>query len=182
MDSSFRNWVVASSCWLLSSDQTPATIAGRLSNCNNKQSNTTVTTVFTTNYPIDSNHRISIDQTTKSKKQSPRWSPNYLFLDNGGRLKRSSELLLSLETLTALLLEALFALTLPDLDHVVLPPPATFVGVDCNLVAVAANLGPSIGPERHRFDLAPIESTTVKSIWGWKNPRNFDWELRDTGL
>ena len=32
MESSFRNWVVASSCKLLSSDQTPATIEGKLSN------------------------------------------------------------------------------------------------------------------------------------------------------
>lgn len=34
IESSFLKCVVASSCAFLSSDQTPATIAGRLSNCN----------------------------------------------------------------------------------------------------------------------------------------------------
>jgi len=34
IESSFRKWVVPSSCEFLSSDQTPAIIAGRVSNCN----------------------------------------------------------------------------------------------------------------------------------------------------
>ena len=65
-------------------------------------------------------------------------------------MERSGELLLSLEAFAALLLEALFALALADLHHVVLPPPATLVGVHRHLVAVAANLGSSIRPQRHR--------------------------------
>lgn len=36
IDSNFRNWVVASSCMLLSSDQTPAIIPGRFSSCSNQ--------------------------------------------------------------------------------------------------------------------------------------------------
>lgn len=75
----------------------------------------------------------------------------YLSLDNGGRLNRSRELRLSLKTFTSLLQETLFALTFTDLHHVVFSSPATFVGVDGNLVTVAANFGSSIRSERHRF-------------------------------
>lgn len=74
----------------------------------------------------------------------------HLLVDSGS-LKRSRKLLLSLETFATLLLQALFALALSDLDHIILSSPATLVSINCNLVTVAANLGSGIWPERHGF-------------------------------
>lgn len=74
----------------------------------------------------------------------------YIFVDSGV-LKRSGKLLVSLEAFATLLEQTLFALALADLDHVVLSSPAALVGVNGDLVTVAANLGSGIWPERHRL-------------------------------
>jgi len=101
---------------------------------------------------------------------------SYLFLDNGGRLKRSSKLRLILKTFTSFLQETFFTLTFTDLDHVILSSPATFVGVDGNLVTVATNLCSCIGSERHRFELG---LGCENSIWELKiqNP-NFRLRIK----
>lgn len=72
----------------------------------------------------------------------------YLLVDSGS-LKRSRKLLLSLETFATLLLQALFALALSDLHHIILSSATTLVSINGNLVTVAANLGSGIWPERH---------------------------------
>jgi len=85
----------------------------------------------------------------------------YLLVD-GGVLKRSGKLLLSLEAFTTLLEQTLFALALADLDHVVLSSPAALVGVDGDLVTVAANLGSGIWPERHGLVSLEIDKSRRK--------------------
>lgn len=50
-----------------------------------------------------------------------------------------------LKAFTALLKQALFTFILSDLNHIVLSPSPTFVGVDGDFVAVPANLGPGVG-------------------------------------
>lgn len=73
-----------------------------------------------------------------------------LLLDGRG-MDGSSELL-GLHTLTTLLLKTLLPAALPDLDHVVLPPPPPFLGIHRHLVLVPTNLRPLARPERHRGD------------------------------
>ena len=76
----------------------------------------------------------------------------YLLFDGGGVERRREGLLMSgLETFAALLLQALLALVLADLDHVVLASPATLVSVHCHLVMVAADLGSLVRPQRHGY-------------------------------
>ena len=50
---------------------------------------------------------------------------------------------------TTLLLQALFTTVLTDLDHVVLPTTAAFLGVHRHLVAVPPHLGPGVWSQRH---------------------------------
>lgn len=64
---------------------------------------------------------------------------------NGGGGNRCRELL-GLETFPTLLEQALFALVLPDLNHVVLPTPPPFLRIHGHLVPVPANLGPRTWP------------------------------------
>lgn len=67
-----------------------------------------------------------------------------------GRLRGGDKRLLQLRhAIPAFLQEALLALALPDLHHVVLSLPAGFIGIHGQLVALFANLHASVGTERH---------------------------------
>lgn len=79
------------------------------------------------------------------------------------------EELLRLHALAPLLLQALLAMILPDLVHVVLPPMPPLLGVDGDFVPVPADLRPRIWPQRHGYQTR-IE--TLKST-NKMNPKNY---------
>ena len=73
-----------------------------------------------------------------------------LFYDGGGRgVERGREGLLvsDLKTFVALLLQALLALALANLHHVVLAMLATLIGFHRHLVLVTADLGSLVWPQ-----------------------------------
>lgn len=72
-----------------------------------------------------------------------------LLLSCGGLSGGDERLLQLRHTIPTFLQEALLALALPDLHHVVLSLPAGFIGVHSQLVALFANLHASVGTERH---------------------------------
>ena len=70
---------------------------------------------------------------------------SYLLLGRNG----ARDSLLRRHTFLALLQEALLALALADLDKVVFPLAASFVGIDRDLVGLLADLCAEVGTERH---------------------------------
>ena len=80
---------------------------------------------------------------------------SYLLFDGGGGggVERGREGLLvsGWKTFVALLLQALLALALADLHHVVLASLATLIGIHRHLVSVTADLGSLVWPQRHGY-------------------------------
>nr|GMD47061.1 hypothetical protein TEA_025091 [Ipomoea batatas]GMD48360.1 hypothetical protein TEA_025091 [Ipomoea batatas] len=77
---------------------------------------------------------------------------SYPFLDSGGGLSSVGELLgLKEKALAALLNKVVLALVLPDLHHVVFPPPPRLVRIHPSFVRLLPGIRPGAWPQRHFF-------------------------------
>nr|GMD40629.1 hypothetical protein TEA_025091 [Ipomoea batatas] len=75
---------------------------------------------------------------------------SYPFLYSGGGLSSVGELLgLKEKALAALLKKVVLALVLPDLHHVVFPPPPRLVRIHPSFVRLLPGIRPGAWPQRH---------------------------------